>query len=83
VLHAKDRRPTNCTVLCSSAVALCSVFEMKPGCGEQSSNWPGVVCHDAIIGNAQHYYGEQTAAVRKDRTVIKLCVVLHVLYSSC
>lgn len=44
---------------------------MKPGCGEQSSNWPGVVCHDAKIGNA-HYYGERPFAVMKERSVIKL-----------
>lgn len=50
---------------------------MKPGCGEQSSNWPGVVCHDAKIGNA-HYYGHPFA-VMKERTVIKLWVVLDIL----
>lgn len=77
MLDAKDRRPKDCTLQLRSST-LCSVFEMKPGCGEQSSNWPGVVCHDAKIGNA-HYYGEHPFAVMKERTVIELCVVLNIL----
>lgn len=77
MLDAEDRRPKDCTLQLRSST-LCSVFEMKPGCGEQSSNWPGVVCHDAKIGNA-HYYGERPFAVMKERTVIKLSVVLNIL----
>lgn len=60
VLDTKDRRPKDGTLQLRSST-LCSVFEMKPGCGEQSRNWPGVVCHDAKIGNA-HYYGERPFA---------------------